>query len=349
MNRFSFNFARLRRSGLPEACRAVAILGFAAVMLAAPRGWGWTADATTAKPDSGSPAAASAPRAAETEESLAITAEAPLAYQLPKELEGVGIVERRDQKIPTDVAFVDENGQPVVIGDYFKTGKPVLLTINFIDCPMLCGLELRGMVAGLNDAELDLGADFQIVTVSMNPKDEPELARRARDQYLSDYRRKTVGQGWHYLTGKKEEIDALCKAVGFGYRFDPSSGTYAHTPTIIFLTPDGRVSRYMSNVQFEPRDLQLALVEAGNGAIGTAMDKFLLMMCYHYDPLRNSYAASAMKIMRFGGAMTALAVGLGLALLWLTSLGRRRVQALPPVEQQAVGSSGESLSAPPGG
>lgn len=251
-------------------------------------------------------------------------AEVPLlADQLPKELDGVGIVEHRNETIPLDLQFKDEDGREVRLRDYFSPGKPVLLTINYFKCPMLCTLQLNGMVDGLNVLEIAAGKDFQIITVSMSPKEGPELARPKKDAYLTQYKKPSAAEGWHFLTGQKTEIEALCKAVGFGYRLDPKSGDYAHTPTIMFLTPDGRISRYMSNVQFEPRDLKLALIEASEGTIGSAMDHFLLLMCYHYDPLANSYAADAMKIMRLGGAVTAILIAAGLGLLWWKGSGPR--------------------------
>jgi protein SCO1 len=254
-------------------------------------------------------------------------ADAPLlAHELPAELEGVGIVEHLNQKVPLDLRFKDETGKDVRLGDYFTPGKPVLLTINYLRCDMLCTLTLNGLVDGLNQLEeFSAGKEFRIVTVSMSPAEGPELAKLKKTAYLTQYKRETAKDGWHFLTGDQQNIDALCKAVGFGYRYDPQSQDYAHTSTIMFLTPDGRLSRYINNVVFEPRDLKLALVESSEGNIGSAMDKFLLYMCYHYDPLSNSYAASAMKIVRLSGVLTVLAMGVGFCLLWRRGGGGRRL------------------------
>lgn len=237
------------------------------------------------------------------------------ADEKPAELEGVGIDEHLNQAIPLDLRFADESGKDVKLGDYFKPGKPVILTLNYFRCPMLCTLTLNGLVDGLNDVEWSAGQQFEIVTVSFNPAEGPELAHAKKEAYLTQYKRASAKDGWHFLTGDQANIDALCKAVGFGFR-KTSDGNFAHTSTIMFLTPDARLSRYMNDVQFQARDLKFALIEASQGAIGSPMDKFLLFMCYHYDPLSKSYAASAMKIMRLGGVVTVMLMAAGLGMLW---------------------------------
>ena len=239
-----------------------------------------------------------------------------LADQLPKELQGVGIVERLDETVPLDLPFKDENGKDVTLREYLKAGQPIILTPVYFNCPMLCNLTLNGLVDGLNEIELSAGKDFQIISFSFNPKEGPQLAEVKKRAYLTQYKRETAKDGWHFLTGTQETTEAMCKSIGFGYRYDETSREYAHTPTIMFLTPEGKLSRYMSNVMFEPRDLKFTLIEASNGAVGSPMDKFLLLMCYHYDPLRNSYAASAMKIMRLGGLVTLTLLATGLGFLW---------------------------------
>jgi protein SCO1/2 len=237
------------------------------------------------------------------------------AESVPRELEGVGITEHLNQTIPLDLEFKNESGQPVKLGELLKPGRPAILTLNFFRCAMLCNLTLNGMVNALNDVEWSAGQEFDIITISFNPNEGPQLADVKKRAYLTQYRRETARDGWHFLTGDQPSITALCKAVGFGYR-QIAEDDFAHTSTIMFLTPDGRLSRYMNNVQFEPRDVRLALVEASEGAIGSPMDKFLLFMCYHYDPLKGSYAASAQKIMRLGGVVTVIGLAVGLSLLW---------------------------------
>jgi protein SCO1/2 len=243
-------------------------------------------------------------------------AQAPLNAEItPPELQGVGITERLNERIPLDLIFKDETGQVIKLGDLLKPGRPVILTLNFYRCPMLCNLTLNGMVNSLNDIEWTAGKEFDIVTVSFNPAEGPEIAEVKKRAYLTAYTRDTVKDGWHFLTGDQVNIDALCGATGFGYR-KISDDDFAHTSTIMFVTPDGRLSRYMNNVVFEPRDMRLALVEASEGSIGSPMDKFLLFMCYHYDPAKGSYAASAVKIMRLGGVVTVIVLAAGLGMLW---------------------------------
>jgi protein SCO1/2 len=254
-------------------------------------------------------------------------AERPLlADQLPPEMEGVGIVEHLDEMIPLDLEFVDESGTKITLGQYFQPDRPVILTLNYYRCPMLCSLTLNGMVDGLKELDWSAGEEFEIITVSISPDEGPELADVKKRAYLTQYPRDTAAQGWHFLTGTKESIEALALATGFGYRKDERTDDYAHTSSIMFLTPDGRLSRYMNDVRFAPKDLRLALVEASKGAIGSPMDKLLLFMCYHFDPEAGSYAYSAVKLMRFGGLLTIIAIGTGLVVLWRTG---------PRLKQQA--------------
>jgi protein SCO1/2 len=238
--------------------------------------------------------------------------------ELPKELEGVGIFEKLNQTAPLDVPFKDENGKDVTIRDYLQPGKPVILTPVYYQCPMLCNYTLNGLVGGLNDVDLTAGKDFTIVTFSFNPAEQPKLAEVKKRAYLTQYRRETAKEGWHFLTGSEEHIKQMCDGIGFGFKPD-GEGDFAHTSTIVFLTPEGVIARYFNDVVFQGRDLRFALVESSQGKIGSAMDKFLVFMCYQYDPLKNSYAASAMKIMRLGGLVTVVLVAAGLGLLWMRS------------------------------
>ncbi len=231
-----------------------------------------------------------------------------LADQLPPELEGVGIVEHLDGPVPLELPFRDEAGRTVTLGEYFREGRPVILTLNYYRCPMLCSLTLNGMVDALNGIDWSAGREFEIVTVSIAPEEGPELADMKKRAYLTQYDRASAAEGWHFLTGEQAEIEALARAVGFGYRKVERSVEYAHTASIMFATPDGRLSRYMNDVLFESKDVRLALVEASRGAIGSPMDKFLLFMCYYYDPESGSYGPSAVKLMRLGGGLPVLAM-----------------------------------------
>jgi len=247
----------------------------------------------------------------------AVHGQAPLlAEDVPAELEDVTIIDRTGDAVPLDLAFVDEAGRAVTLGDYFQPGHPVILTLNYYRCPMLCTLALNGMVDALNDIDWAAGGEFDIVTVSINPDEGPELATQKKKGYLTQYDCPTADEGWHFLTGRQENIEKLATAVGFKYRRIEETGEYAHAASIMFITPEGRISRYMNDVMFDPKAVRLALVEASEGAIGSPVDKFLLMMCYHYDPEAGSYAFSAMKLMRLVGILTLLALGVVLLLLW---------------------------------
>lgn len=267
-------------------------------------------------------------------------AEVPLlANELPPELQGVGIVERLDQTAPLDIPFKDESGKDVTLRDFLKPGRPIILTPVYYECPMLCNVTLNGLVEGMNGIEWSAGREFEIVTFSFNPKEGPQLADVKKRAYLTQYKRETAKQGWHFLTGAQQDIERMCKGIGFGYRYDAKANEYAHTSTIMLLTPDGKLARYINNVVFQPRDLKFGLIEASQGSIGSPMDKFLLFMCYHYDPLRNSYAASAMKIMRFGGLVTVILVALGLGMMWW-----RGTDAQAKARRQAVVEAPEAHS-----
>jgi len=245
------------------------------------------------------------------------SAQTPMtAEDLPAELEGVTITEHLNEKVPLELTFTDESGDHHRLGEYFAQGKPVILVPGYYRCPMLCDLTRSGLVEAMNELDWSAGEQFLVLFVSINPDEESDVASVKKEAYLTQYQRESAKDGLHFLTGDSQSIKHLTDAVGFGYRYDPKADEYAHTATIMFVTPDGRLSRYMNNTVFQSRDVRLALIEASQGAIGSPMEKFLLFMCYHYDPLRGSYAASAWKIMRLGAAATALLLAVGLGLLW---------------------------------
>jgi len=246
-----------------------------------------------------------------------------LADELPSELDGVGIVQRLDETLPLDLAFVEHTGRNVTLADYINGERPVIVTLNYYKCPMLCSLTLNGLVDGLRDAGLSLGTDYDIVTVSINPNEGPELAAQNRRGYLAALDVQVGDTVWPFLTGTQADIESLAKAIGFGYRFDERSGEYAHTASITFVTPDGRISKYMNDVQFPGQDLRLALVDASQGRTGTLMDTLLLFNCFQWDPEAGSYVPSAWKIMRLGAGITAvLLIGGILVLLRMERKGR---------------------------
>jgi len=254
------------------------------------------------------------------------TAQAQRIEPLPKELEGVGIVEHLDGKIPLGLRFQDETGREVSLGDYFGKDRPVLLTLVYFRCPMLCTLVLNGMIDALKQIDMTPGKEFEIVTVSFDPTETPTLAKFKKQNYLTEYGRPEAGPGWHFLVGGEEEIRALTDAVGFGYKWNEEQKQYVHQAAIYVVTPDGRLSRYLYGVMFDPRTLKLSILEAGKGKIGSTFDQIVLY-CFHYDASSGKYAPAAVRIMRAGGILTVLILGSVLSTLWVRD--RRRRKSLP--------------------
>lgn len=252
--------------------------------------------------------------------SVVASAQMP-ADQLPPEMDGVGVIQKLDQRVPMNLSFRNSKGEEVQLRDLVRDGRPVILTLNYYRCPMLCSLTLNGLVDGLRKMEWSVGDQFDIITVSINPNEGPELAAQNKRGYMKSYVRDTAEDGWHFLVGDQEEIETLADSVGFGYRFDEKTGEYAHTSSIIFLTPEGRISKYMNDVRFNPRDIRFALVEASEGGIGSPMDTMLLFNCFQWDPESGSYVADAWKIMRLGGVLIIIILAVGI--LFLSAKGPR--------------------------
>jgi protein SCO1/2 len=234
--------------------------------------------------------------------------------QPPAELEGIDIEEHLDAPLPLDLAFTDDAGREVRLGDYFNRGRPVILTLGYYRCPQLCFLVLNGLVDALKEIDYSPGREFEIVTISINPEEEHPLARLKKDSYMAFYQHPRAAEHWHFLTGPAAHSRAVAEAVGFKYR-QTAPGDFAHAAVLTLCTPDGRVSRYLYGAMFEPRTLKLGLLEAGEGKIGTTLERFILW-CHVYDPSRNSYAANAMNLMRLGGAATVAVMIGGLTFLW---------------------------------
>lgn len=241
---------------------------------------------------------------------------------LPAALQGVGIDQRLDQQIPLDLVFRDEVGREVPLSTYFGQ-KPVVLALVYYQCPMLCTQILNGMETSLRAVSLDPGRDFEVVSVSFDPSDTPELAAEKKMNYVRRYGRPNTANGWHFLTGGEASIKALTDAVGFHYRYDPKTHQFAHASAIYVLTPQGRMSRYFYGVEYAPRDLRLGLVEASQNRIGNPVDQILLF-CYHYDPATGKYGAIAMNMVRLGGATFVLISGSFLLIMWRRDFRRDR-------------------------
>jgi protein SCO1/2 len=247
----------------------------------------------------------------------------PPANVRPPYLQNVGIEQRLDAQVPPDLPFVDDTGRQVKLGDYFGK-KPLILNLVYYNCPMLCGEALAGLTSSMKLVKFDLGNEFEIVTVSFNPHETPQLAAEKKRDYVKRYGRPTAAAGWHFLTGPSDSINTLTKAVGFQYQYDAAKNQYAHATAIMVLTPQGRVSRYFYGVEFPPKDLRMGLVEASQGKIGNAVDQVLLY-CYHYDPATGKYGAIVSNMLKLGGALTILFIGgLILVLLRLERIAPRK-------------------------
>ncbi|MGH2569755.1 MAG: SCO family protein, partial [bacterium] len=233
----------------------------------------------------------------------------------PAELDGVGITERLDAALPLDLAFLDERGETVALGQYFEEGRPVVLNLVYFDCPMLCNVFLDGLVTTLRELDWTPGKEFRVVTVSIDPTDGPEGARAKRGHYVARLGRPEAEQGWHFLTGSEENVRRLADAVGFAYRYDEERREYMHSAALFVATPEGRLSRYLYGVAFDATTLRLSLVEASEGRVGSAMDQ-LLLFCFAYDHTAGRYGPAALKLVRAFGAVTACALGLFLATHW---------------------------------
>lgn len=248
----------------------------------------------------------------------------------PAALQGVGFDQRLDQQLPLDIKFTDETGKAVQLGDYFGS-KPVILVLAYYQCPRLCTLVLNGLTEGMLEMQLDAGTDYQVVTVSFDPREDWRLAASKKESYLLRYRRPGAAAGWHFLTGKQDQITRLTDAVGFRYRFDPAQNQFIHASGIMIITPTGKISRYFYDVDFPGRDLRLGLVEASNNKIGSPIDQILLY-CLHYDATLGRYSASIMNLVRMMGIGTMAAIG---AFVWFLQRKRPRNTAAAPLPEDA--------------
>jgi len=233
----------------------------------------------------------------------------------PPILSKVGITQNLNALVPPDVVFRDETGKSVRIGDFFGH-KPIVLSLVYFDCPALCTEVLNGELRTLKAISLDLGKDFDAVTVSFEPKDTPALAKAKRDVYAGQYGRPGAADHWHFLTGEQQSIEALTNAVGFHYAYDSSIRQYAHAAAILVLTPEGRIDRYFYGVIYPARDVRLGLVEASEGKIGTLTDHALLY-CYQYDPMTGKYGVVVMNVLRAAGGLTVLILGIFMTMMFL--------------------------------
>jgi protein SCO1/2 len=245
------------------------------------------------------------------------------ASGLPVPLREVGFDQNIGAMLPLDVTFHDETGATVALGQYFGS-RPVLLSLVYYECPMLCSMALNGLVSSLRVLDLEPGRDFDIVTVSFNPREDPALAAAKKAKYVEEYERPQAATAWHFLTGDSLAIHQLTETVGFRYIWDEKTRQYAHASGVVVVTPAGQLARYFFGIEYSARDLRLGLVEASAGKLGTVVDQALLY-CFRYDPESGTYAAAALNLVRAGGAITV--VGVAALILLLRRRDRRRPQA----------------------
>jgi len=224
----------------------------------------------------------------------------------PKGLENVGIEQHLGAQLPLDLPFRDESGKSVRLGDYFGS-KPVVLNFVYYRCPMLCPELLVGLESALKVLRFNVGDEFQIVTVSIDPADTPELASAKKASILSRYKRSGAEAGWHFLTGSEPSIQSLARSAGFGYQYDPKNGQFTHATAIMVATPSGRLSQYFYGIDFPPRDLRLSLIQASTNRIGNLADAVILY-CFHYDPVTGRYNALIGRVLGLAGGFTVLSL-----------------------------------------
>jgi protein SCO1/2 len=226
---------------------------------------------------------------------------------VPAALREIGFDQNLDKPVPLDAPFKDETGRVVRLGDYFGK-RPVVMLFAYYDCPMLCTVVINGLASALNVLSLVPGKDFEIVTVSFNPRDTPASASAKKAAYIARDKQPGAAAAWHFLTGDPSSIDRLTKAAGFRYAWDEETKQFAHPTGVMVLTPDGRLARYLFGIEYGPRDLRYAIVDASNGKVGSVVDS-LVLYCYHYDPEMGRYSVAIMRLVRTAAAATVLAVG----------------------------------------
>jgi protein SCO1 len=252
----------------------------------------------------------------------------------PAELKKVQFDQNLGVQVPLDLAFRDETGRGVHLSQYFN-GRPVVLALVYYECPMLCTQALNGLVKALKVLALEPGRDYNVVTVSFNPRETPAQAAEKKDHYLQLLKRPGASDGWHFLTGDETAIRLLTDTVGFHYVYDEVTKQYAHPTGMVVLTPEGKTSKYVYGIDYGPRDLRLALVEASDHKVGTPVDR-LLLYCYHYDPTTGRYGLVLMNVLRIAGALTVMCI------VGFIVIMRRREKRMAGAAPAALANPGEA-------
>ena len=242
---------------------------------------------------------------------------------VPKEVEDVTVVQKLGDVVPLNLPLTDSLGRKVKTGYFIDGKKPTIISLNYSDCPMLCNVQLNQLCKSLKELDLQVGQDFQILTISIDPKETTETIRKTKDGYIDQVSKAhaNAADGWAFCTAQQPIITKIADVLGFQYNYDPKTGEYYHPAMLAFISPKGVITRYSLALSFEPKDLRKALIESGDGTVGSPVDQ-IIMWCFSYDPDSNSYTAQAWKIMRLGGAVTIFLMLACLAPFWI---GRRSV------------------------
>lgn len=240
----------------------------------------------------------------------------------PELTEGVEISPVVGTQVPLDTRFVDETGKAVKLSDYMTGDKPAILSLGYYRCPMLCDLVLNGVVDGLKGVDWDPGDKFEIITISIDPRETPTLAKLKKQNYVKIYGKAAANRGWHFLTGEAAAIEAVADAVGFHYRYDEETNEYIHGAAVFILTPGGKLSRTLRGIMFDPQTIRLSLAEASEGKQVSTLDS-LLLLCFHYDPDRGTYSLAAVGVMKLAGVATLIGLSVLLLPVWLRSRKRK--------------------------
>ena len=251
----------------------------------------------------------------------------------------IGIVQHLNQQVPLDLTFRDDTGKKVQLADLMNNGRPVILSLVYYECPMLCTQVLNGLLRSMRVMSFDVGTEFDVITVSIDPGETSALARAKKNEYVGRYRREGAAAGWHFLTGEADQIERLAETVGFRYEYDEETDMYVHASGVMLLTPEGRLARYFYGIEYSPKDMRLGLVEASENRIGSPVDQVLLL-CFQYDPTTGKYGLAIMNSIRLAGGATVV-------LLVLLIVGMiRRDRRLQASGLQASGASAPSTSIP---
>jgi len=257
---------------------------------------------------------------------LVLTARAQTIKENSDDLQKIDVEEHLGENIPLDLHFTDDTGKEVVLGQYFNQGKPVVIMLGYYSCPMLCNLVMNGIADVSKKLTMLPGKDFQIVSVSIDPKETDVLAAAKKTNYLNSIGKPGIENGWMFLTGAGDQSKALADAIGFKYYYVKERDEYAHPAVLAVLTPEGKISRYLYGIDYKQFDVRLALLEASEGKVGSTIDRIVLY-CYHYDPASGSYTLFANNVMRLGGLISLVLLVFFLGLLWLREHHKKSLAA----------------------